>query len=833
MQEVFLNGCKNGDIELVDGLNINYCDGWGLRRAVRYERKHVLSQLLSRPDLQMNLANKYGLTALHTAARFNVEAVVDDLLNHPKINPNLQTKKGCSPAMVAAKYCSTEVLKLLLRDKRVDLALLDTQGRCIEDLVAIVIPNTSTCMKDDIIKLIKDEKTNRINLRKKKLTLNTVVDPSKYLENQARDKVNRLLDDMYEVQREEMTRFMLTMEQASKQFEIVQEREMGEYFQALDTDKDTFISKQNQERHHFLAKLEMKRAMFLAMLKDSRKKFYKQEHNNLIKLKKKQDQERATLQLRQESRKMSSIQPASPCIVRRSNSLPQSQLQSQLCSIKPKMLSPAEVIANRQRRCSNLTMEYNTSNTEELVDRRRPASLSPTPAHKLVKASKDCYSAQPSRKGSPVPPTPPSTPNISPSFLHNHISQEQTSGQKSPQVGNIIDKPYHRSDQPTQQPYHRSDQSTQQPYHQSDQPTRQPYHRSDQPNQQPYQWSDQPTQQPYHQSDQPTQQPYHRSDQPTQQPYHQSDQPNQQPYHRSDQPTQPPYSNQPLCALTSSANISNNQTSVSSLGHSNNNHFSGMDEAPSAMAGMQAASMTSRSQAGRTRIEYHSVFHIETGQVHMLPIQVVDNWINTTTPSPLPSLELVQDAAVQLNVREETLVPEQREVKKKEDARIVGLVKPMQLADPEQPVPFPEEADQAGFQVTPQLARKHGMAMEVLKEEEEERYMSAEDSEILSITNSAIGSFTKSDSFRSLAGDDYRDEVLSPSQPERFPSIPDEYLTIREIMPTMLESPLSNTLFAPTEMRPSDQYAGPYRVEEKEGEAVNHARSLESLCSIA
>ena len=30
----------------------------------------------------------------------------------------------------------------------------------------------------------------------------------------------RLLDDMYEVQREEMTRFMLTMEQASKQFEV-------------------------------------------------------------------------------------------------------------------------------------------------------------------------------------------------------------------------------------------------------------------------------------------------------------------------------------------------------------------------------------------------------------------------------------------------------------------------------------------------------------------------------------------------------------------------------------------------------------------------------------
>jgi len=43
-----------------------------------------------------------------------------------------------------------------------------------------------------------------------------------------------------------------------------------------------------------------------------------------------------------------------------------------------------------------------------------------------------------------------------------------------------------------------------------------------------------------------------------------------------------------------------------------------------------------------------------------------------------------------------------------------------------------------------------------LREEEEERVMSAEDSEIMSITNSAIESLNKSDSFRSLVGDDFR-----------------------------------------------------------------------------
>ena len=49
-----------------------------------------------------------------------------------------------------------------------------------------------------------------------------------------------------------------------------------------------------------------------------------------------------------------------------------------------------------------------------------------------------------------------------------------------------------------------------------------------------------------------------------------------------------------------------------------------------------------------------------------------------------------------------------------------------------------------------------------LREEEEERVMSAEDSEIMSITNSAIESLNKSDSFRSLVGDDFRQFLILP-----------------------------------------------------------------------
>jgi hypothetical protein len=41
------------------------------RRAVRYGRKAVWRHLLSLAETDVNMANQYGLTALHTACRSN------------------------------------------------------------------------------------------------------------------------------------------------------------------------------------------------------------------------------------------------------------------------------------------------------------------------------------------------------------------------------------------------------------------------------------------------------------------------------------------------------------------------------------------------------------------------------------------------------------------------------------------------------------------------------------------------------------------------------------------------------------------------------------------
>ena len=76
LEESFLEGCKIGNLELVAkavrlGVDANHCNGWGLRRAIRYNRPEVWHFLLRSPGActNINLTNKFGLSALHTACR--------------------------------------------------------------------------------------------------------------------------------------------------------------------------------------------------------------------------------------------------------------------------------------------------------------------------------------------------------------------------------------------------------------------------------------------------------------------------------------------------------------------------------------------------------------------------------------------------------------------------------------------------------------------------------------------------------------------------------------------------------------------------------------------
>ena len=74
LEENFLLACKTGNMMLLlltiqQRVNINCRAGHGLRRAVRYNQAQVYQYLLARTEIQVNLQNSHGQTALHTAAR--------------------------------------------------------------------------------------------------------------------------------------------------------------------------------------------------------------------------------------------------------------------------------------------------------------------------------------------------------------------------------------------------------------------------------------------------------------------------------------------------------------------------------------------------------------------------------------------------------------------------------------------------------------------------------------------------------------------------------------------------------------------------------------------
>ena len=118
--DTFLSACKTGDLDTIRAVmelnvDINVMGGWGLRRAVRYNHPHVWQHLLESPDININLTNKFALSALHTACRFNVPGAIFDLLRHPEVQVNSSSNHGSSPIMVAVKYCSKEALEIIIR----------------------------------------------------------------------------------------------------------------------------------------------------------------------------------------------------------------------------------------------------------------------------------------------------------------------------------------------------------------------------------------------------------------------------------------------------------------------------------------------------------------------------------------------------------------------------------------------------------------------------------------------------------------------------------------------------------------------------------------------
>ena len=72
---------------------------------------------MGKAEIDVNLVNSWGQTALHTAARFNIPEAIADLIKRTDVEVNQKSLLGSTAAMVAAKYVSVEALEVILKNR--------------------------------------------------------------------------------------------------------------------------------------------------------------------------------------------------------------------------------------------------------------------------------------------------------------------------------------------------------------------------------------------------------------------------------------------------------------------------------------------------------------------------------------------------------------------------------------------------------------------------------------------------------------------------------------------------------------------------------------------
>ena len=117
-ETVFLKACQDGDLKHIssqigisDKLDINTVEkvdgNTGLILAVRENREDLVSWLLDNTNVDVNIANKFGYTALMVAAQNGNTDILDSLLRH-RTEVNRAT---ANPAPLRCPVCEQPILR--------------------------------------------------------------------------------------------------------------------------------------------------------------------------------------------------------------------------------------------------------------------------------------------------------------------------------------------------------------------------------------------------------------------------------------------------------------------------------------------------------------------------------------------------------------------------------------------------------------------------------------------------------------------------------------------------------------------------------------------------
>ena len=305
-----VSSCKSGNLEAVvqclqDGADVNCYEGWPLRRAVRHNRSEVWRHLLANCEVNINLANQHGLSSLHTAARFGVVSAVQSLLLMPNIHPNMKTQTGATPLFVAVKYARLEVVEVLVNDPRVDLCCQDFQNRSPSQVVGVSVTDCDELIKNNICDLIRQEE-NRRRIKQKKIE---AARPEQILVRQAKEKLDKFINDLEEKQKSELLMFQENLDNDRREFHVKQEEEKYNFFSKMQSEEKEFHCDQERQKTIFLSRIARKKYLFERMQEDLREEYLAFKKQTFEDFKEKQLEEKETLLVSQNSPRQSRARP--------------------------------------------------------------------------------------------------------------------------------------------------------------------------------------------------------------------------------------------------------------------------------------------------------------------------------------------------------------------------------------------------------------------------------------------------------------------------------------------------------------------------------------------
>lgn len=122
-----------------------------------YKRENIIKLLLENKNININLQNNNGTTALMYACQKNLNLDIIKLLLDKNANLNLQTKKGNSALTIAIKSNNIEIVSLLASNHNINLDLKDREGET-PLMKAILLININ------IVRILLDKGAN-INIK--------------------------------------------------------------------------------------------------------------------------------------------------------------------------------------------------------------------------------------------------------------------------------------------------------------------------------------------------------------------------------------------------------------------------------------------------------------------------------------------------------------------------------------------------------------------------------------------------------------------------------------------------------------------------------------------